>query len=768
MQNIYETFEFNKIKNKISEYSKTEIGRLYIDELILLESKSEVMNALLDLKEMQSINIRFGLFPISGSANAINLIEIAKKTALLTPRDLSLIAEDVLTSQNIIKFLNKIDVSYERIKDKTKNFCDLSNLEKEIHHVITNSLTINDKATPELYEIRKKLKNAEANLQQRIASIALTYSKYLNDDNATIRNGHLVLPVKTADKSKVFGIVHDVSDTGATTFIEPMEIVELNNQITSLKIEESEECRKILKQLTALCLLQENEIVQNNQIIGEIDFIQAKSQYAQEIDGEIATISDEKIITLKNAKHPLIDPNKVISNSYYFDKEKRIIIISGPNAGGKTVSLKTVGLLVLMTECGLAIPADEAIISYIKNIYIDIGDNQSLSDNLSTFSGHMNHIGEILNKVTNNDLVLIDELGTGTDPKEGEALALAVVKYFEKKNVLAMISSHFEALKEYAFLSPNITNSSMLFDEQKLLPTYIFKQDTAGKSYALDVASRYGISENIINEAKNYLANNSSNDVNKLLSILSSKVEQNTKLEKELDLKNKQLTEKEKQLRIKEENIENRREHLLEDVKDTREEMIEEAKKEIDAIIKQLNGGNIKLHEAIALKKQIDDLNQNEIIASFNEEIKLDDYVSVPTLGINGRVVRLKDKKAHIIGDNGMAFDVEIENLHKIAAPKNNSKPIRSHGYDNLINSDLGLELKIIGYRRDEAKEALIKYLDSCRVKHFSTVRIIHGFGNGILRNMVHEYLKTQNDLTYRSGNMNEGGSGATVVNFKK
>ena len=382
MQDIYSTFEFFKIQESIKEYAKTELGREKIDSLKMLPSFNDVKSSLLDLDEMMAVITRFGPMPIATSANAIYLIDLAKKTALLTPRDLNLIADDVLTSQAITKYFNKVDVSYDRIKSKIDTFNDLSSLEKEIHRVITNSLTVSDKASPELKQIRDKIRRLESSLQQKVASLAFTYSKYLNDDNATIRDGHFVLPVKTVDKSKVLGIVYDVSDSGATTFIEPMEIVQINNQLTSLKVEENEEVRKILKALTALVLLQEKEVLHNNAVIAELDFLVAKSLYAGELNAVVATPKENQYVDLLEARHPLIDQRKVVANSYHLDNEKRIVIISGPNAGGKTVSLKTVGLIVLMNQCGLAVPAEKAELGYFKNIYIDIGDNQSLRANL--------------------------------------------------------------------------------------------------------------------------------------------------------------------------------------------------------------------------------------------------------------------------------------------------------------------------------------------------------------------------------------------------
>ena len=767
MQNIYETFEFNKIKDHLLEYAKTELGKVYINDLTMFDSGSAVKEALEDLKEVSSIIIRFGPLPISNSANALVLIDLAKKTGLLTPRDLNLIAEDVLTIVKISNYLKKTSGGYPRISALAEGFIDLSNLEKEIHRVITNSLSIADNATPELHQIRTKLKKIEASLQSKITSLAFTYAKYLNDDNITIRDGHFVLPVKSVDKNKVSGIIYDVSDSGNTTFIEPLEIVQINNEITSLKVEENEEIRKILKALTSLVLLQEGEIINNNKIIAKLDFLSAKALYGNEINGEIAESSNSQIIELIDARHPLIDARKVVANSFLLNEEEPIIIISGPNAGGKTVSLKTVGLLVLMNQCGLMLPIRKGTLGYFKHIYIDIGDNQSLSDNLSTFSAHISQIGEIVRLVGSKDLVLLDELGTGTDPKEGEALAVQVTKHLEEKHALAMISSHFSAMKEYAFLSKKIANASMIFDEENLSPTYRFKQGVPGKSYALEVAERYGIDRQIVVKAKEFLKENVKDETQDLFDILQKKIEETTKLQDELARKEAELSKREKKLANDEDIFETKKENMLKDVKEEREELIENAKKEINDIINKMHNSDMRVHEVIALKKELEELEEKEEEEIFDEEINVDDFVTIPSMNISGKVTRIKGEKAHIITDSGMAIDVSKNKLHKVNKPKVGTSKVRSSNYDVAVNTKVGLELNLIGMRVEEAKNALIKYLDNCRLKHLTQVRIIHGFGSGALRTMVRSYLDSQKDLTYRPGGEYEGGGGCTVVMFK-
>ena len=766
MQDIYQTFEFNKIKEHILEYAKTELAKVYIDELKMFENQEAVKNALLDLNEISSIIVRFGPLPINNSANALVLIDMAKKTGLLTPRDLHLIAEDVLTINKISAFLKKIENGYPRIIEITQGFMDLTNLEKEIHRVITNSLTVADHATPTLYQIRTKLKKVEAELQQKIASIALSYAKYLNDDNITIRDGHFVLPVKTVDKSRINGIVYDVSDSGNTTFIEPLEIVQINNEITALKVQENEEVRKVLKALTALVLLQESEIITNNKIIAKLDFLSAKAQYMSEINGEIAECVETQTIELISARHPLIDSRKVVANSFELNEEEPIIIISGPNAGGKTVSLKTVGLLTMMHQSGLALPIRKGQLGFFKHIFIDIGDNQSLSDNLSTFSAHISQIGEIINAVGGKDLVLLDELGTGTDPKEGEALAVEVTKHLENKHALAMISSHFAAMKEYAFLSPKICNASMIFDEEHLSPTYIFKQGVPGKSYALEVASRYGIDNKIIKNAKAFLSENSQNSSAELLDILQKKIEETTKLQDELNKREAELDKRAKKLDNDEEVFATKKENMMKDVKEEKEELIANAKKEIEDIISKMHNSDMKVHEVIALKKELEELEEKQEEEIYNEDIQVDDYVSIPSMNIYGKVTRIKGNKAHIVSDSGLSFDVSKEKLHIVPKPKVGKTIVKKTNYDLAINTKVGLELNLIGMHVDEAKVALTKYLDNVRLKRLGQVRIIHGFGSGTLRKMVRDYLDTQKGLSYRPGGEHEGGGGCTVVIF--
>lgn len=765
MQDIYQTFEFNKVKELILEHSKSEIGKEMISSLSMLKSKEEVIVSLKELSETMDLISRFGNMPLSNSANIIALIEIAKKSGLFSIRDLSLIREDILTSQKVLNYFSKVDMSFPLLSEKTTHFNDLSSLEKEIRRTITTSLTIDDRATPKLKEIRDKLKVLESSINSKVTSLSLSYSSYLSETAVTLRDGHYVLPVKTAYKSKVLGIVYDVSSSGNTTFIEPLEIVQMNNDIASLRVEENQEVRKILKNLTNMVLLQEDEVRENNEIIGILDFLSAKAIFALNNQMHIAKISDKQEIHLYNAKHPLIDPKKVVDNEYHLDEIKRIVIISGPNAGGKTVSLKTVGLLTLMALSGLALPVSEATIGYFNHIYVDIGDNQSLSDNLSTFSAHMSQISEILDVVKGKDLILLDELGTGTDPKEGEALALGCIRYLETKHCLAMISSHFNKVKEYALTSENIENSSLLFDEENLSPTYKYKYSLPGKSYGIEVASRYGIKESVIADAKEELKKDN-NESSELINELVKKTEECEKLIKENEIEKAKLAKEASEIENNKKLLASQRAHLLEDVKKEKEALLQDLENEINLLKKELSNKDLKLHEINKIAEKADDLKDEVEFESFNDDIVIDDYVNLPSMGIYGKVTAIKGNKVTLVSDDGITYNVEKNRLQKTEEIRKSSRRNTDNSYLDKIDTSLKLELNIIGMHREEAEEALIKYLDSCKLKNFKTVRIIHGFGNGILRKMVHEYLSKQKDLTFRLGDINEGGGGATVVTF--
>ena len=770
MKNLYDTLEFNKIQEKLNLYIKTEVGKNLVNTLELSTDFFLLQKELSFVEEMMNLIVRFGTLPIINSSDLAIKIGFAKKGGILTPKDLNDIAEDIETSSKVISFVKKCEGNYENIKDFIKDFNILNHLSNSIKGVISPSLTIYDNASSKLKSIRTKIVSTQQELTARINSLVRTYSSILSDGNITLRNDHFVLPVKTTEKNKIQGIIHDVSNTGETTFIEPNSIVELNNKIYVLKLEEQEEIKRILLELTKEVLSYENEILTNNQMLGYLDFVQAKSLYGNDIDGYVATLEKEQQIHLIGAKHPLLNKDTCIPNSFELNKDHRIMIITGPNAGGKTVALKTVGLLILMNQCGLPLPTSKKpILSIFNNIYLDVGDNQSIQDNLSTFSAHITNIAQIVKNIGGKDIVLIDELGTGTSPNEGEALAISVINEILFKNSFGIISSHFEGVKILAMQNDNIINASALFDEEKLLPTYKIKVGMPGKSYGVDVASRLGMPEHIIDNAKNYLANHQEQNLDNAINKLEKQFILNEKLSEELNAKLKNIEAKEIESNKILANIDKIKEEAMLEAEEQKEELLKKARIEIDSILKELKENEIKLHTITAAKKALENLETEEIeVDSPNQEVEINDYVKIKDTNMQGKIIRKVKNNITVITQEGLSINTTTNKVIKTMAPAKKVAPRMTKGDQMIFKQSVPLELNVIGLHVDEALEKVEKYLDTCLARKIKSCRLIHGSGTGALRSAIHNYLKTLKSVdSFRLGGAGEGGVGATVVTFK-
>ena len=773
MLDIYGTLEIQKVLDEIALETHSEVARAKILSLRMFQNKDEIRLLLKQVDEMIRLLNERDALPIQSSFDLKKFLEVAKKGGVLSIGELDHIALDIETSQKLNQYFARLDRhAYPSIFDLKEELFDLSKLEESIRHVISPSLSVLDSASPELNRIRKQILKLSSSVQDVSRGLVAKYAEYLSEKAVTIRNDHFVLPVQTSYKSKVPGMIHDISDTGATTFVEPQELVQLSNQIYSLKVEEKEEIYRLLKVLTEKVAFHESEIDSNNKVIALLDEISAKAAYAIKHKCVVATLSDEQVISIKGARHPLINEEVVVDNDFELSKEQSMIIISGPNAGGKTVALKTLGLMVMMTQMGLAIPTKEpANLGYFPKIYADIGDNQSLSDNLSTFAAHVSNLSTITHFVTGKDLVLLDELGTGTSPREGEALALAVSDFLLKKHIFSVISSHFDKMKEFAYAKENVVNAMMIFDEQKLLPTYRLKIGSSGRSYGLEMAERYHLDSKVVNQAKRYLSNDKEVSFNDVLDRLNHLVNVNEQKERSLKEKERLLSGKEKHLHHEEEVLREKKDKLLEDVKHEQKKIIDRTTQKVDLIMKNLDKDNLKLHELIHAKTELKDLSES----TEEEEIYLEsgpvsegDYVEVKGLGLVGRVKKISGEKVQIVTEDGFDVKSKLDQLVKIDEPLSHKKIQSSVNYESAIKTDVKLELNIIGYHIDEGVEAVSKYLDECRLRHFKTVRIIHGMGSGQLRNAVHAYLKKCDFVDdFHYGSTYDGGTGATVVTLK-
>ena len=770
MLDIYGTLEIEKVLEEVASFSKTEIGVKKVKSLRMLEEE-EASKALKLLSEMSEFTMKCGAVPILISHDLSEFIDTALKGGVLTALDLDHIASDVLLANKLHNFFKKVDkVSSFELYELVDKLYDIGELEIKIHKVIAPNLNIKDDASSKLKEIRQSIHKKEMDVRQIASRLISSYHDYLIEDTMTIRNDHYVLPVSTVHKNKVPGVIHDISDSGQTTFIEPQALVQLANQICVLKIEEKEEIYRLLKMLTEEVRAYSSEISSNNLVIGEIDFISAKAEYLAVHNCKVPEFVKERKIEFLGARHPLIAEDKVIANDFVFNADQRLIVISGPNAGGKTVALKTLGLLVMMAQMGLALPTKEpGILSFFPRIYADIGDNQSLSDNLSTFAAHVSNLSTITHFVTGKDLVLLDELGTGTSPNEGEALALAVSDFLLNKKCFAFISSHFERMKEYAYRREGVTNAMMVFDEKKLFPTYILKIGFPGRSYGLEMANRYHLDKEVVDLAKKNLEMTGNQSVSDVIDKLNAVLHNNEEMNKKLKEKERLLDGKTRDLEHQSEVLKGKKDNLLSDVEATRTKMIEDAKKQINDVLKILNKPDVKQHELIEAKTKLKELQESTEEFVSDEEIHLGDYAEIAGLGIVGKVVKINKEKVELISSDGMSVKSTLNKLKKVAKiPEKTRKTLGNP--DNFVFSktNVKLELNIIGKHVDEAMNEVEKYLDDCRVKHFKQVRIIHGMGTGALRDAVHDYLDKCDFIdSYRYGDSHEGLTGATVVIFK-
>ena len=770
MLDIYATLEISSVLSEISSFAKTELAKKKIDSLKMLPL-DEVTSALVLVREMSDFILKYGSLPITSSLDLNKYIDIATKGGVLSPLELDHVASDIVTANRLNSFFKKGDKSlYPHTFELVSKLYDISELEHKIRSIIAPNLAIKDDASPALKAIRSEIHKKESSVRALASSLIRKYHDYLSEDSLTLRNDHYVLMVNTAYKGSVPGVIHDISDSGNTTFIEPEVLVQLSNQIVSLRIEEKEEIYRLLKFLTLEVANHSSSILSNNIIIGELDFVSSKAEYGNKHLCLVPNFVKDRVISLKGARHPLIDKDKVVANDFYFDERQRIVVISGPNAGGKTVALKTLGLLVMMAEMGIAIPTSEpANLSYFPRIYADIGDNQSLSDNLSTFAAHVSNLSTITHFVTSKDLVLLDELGTGTSPNEGEALALAVSDFLLNKKCFAFISSHFERMKEYAYRRECVSNAMMVFDEKKLLPTYILKIGYPGKSYGLEMAKRYHLDQEVVDEAKKNLQKTGTRSVSDVIDKLNSVLRENEELNKKLKEDRRLLEGKTKDINYQNKVLKDKKENLLRDVEEEKTRMIEDAKKKINEVLKILDKPNVKQHELIEAKTKLKELQESEETFSSNEEIQIGDYAEVADLNIVGKVTKINKDKVELISSDGMSIKSTLNKLRKVAkTPESRKKSPRN--VDDIVFSktNVKLELNIIGKHVDEAMAEVEKYLDDCLLKNFKVVRIIHGMGTGALRDAVWDYLSTCKFVeSYRYGESFEGSTGATVVTLK-
>ena len=777
-----EKLEFNKICELLMNYSITYIGKKHINCLHPMHDKKEIEKALKQVTHASILLYRKGIIPIGEIENTTEHIKKIKSNMFLSARQLLDLANILKISNNLKEyyFSTEIDMSeFTSIFDLFNNLYVNPQIQKTIYESIIDENTISDNASKELSYIRKQQKNKEIEIREKLNSYL--NSKFIQEPVITIRAGRFVIPVKNEYRSEIKGFIHDISSSGSTVFVEPISVFELNNDLTNLKNEESVEIEKILQKLSSLFFNIIDKIENNINLIGIIDFIFAKAKYSNEINASEPIISNQKIIDLKQASHPLIDKKIVVKNDIFIGNDFSSLIITGPNTGGKTVILKTVGLLTIMSLSGLHIPAKEGSTVYIfDNIFADIGDEQSIQDSLSTFSSHIINISKIINEATNNSLVLLDELGSGTDPIEGSSLAISILeKLFEKKS-LTISTTHYPELKHYALVTDGFENASVEFNLDTLSPTYKLLIGVPGTSNAFLISKKLGISDEIINRAKTFIDKNKINIEELLTSIYKDK--QKIEKEKETIIKNsKEIDELKKSLKYDFSKLEEQKNSIISNAKSEARDILISAKEDANDIIKNLENASTTKEANIIrnnLNNKISKLNENNINNHTNikntisiNDLKKGMTVFIKKINQNVEILSIsKDNKIQVQTSLGkMYFELKDISLSNTALEQKNSNKKKDYSLNKEFKpKQVSPEINVIGQTVDEATLLIDKYLDNCYLSGLNIIRIVHGKGTGALRKGIHDFLKTHPHVkTFRLGVYGEGESGVTIVELR-
>ncbi len=794
-EHTFSVLEFLKIKKQLKEKVSTAIGELIVEKIAPKVDLQQIFNVQRETTEMREIIFYEGTPPFSRLEDIRSeLKKSAIKGSILDAAKIIKILKVLKTSRLIKKFLLKTKDKYSLIKERVGRIQTFAELEKEITQCIDEGGAILDRASSELQKIRRNIIRKEQALKNKLETIIRSsrFATIIQEPLITMRQNRYVIPVKQEKKVKFPGIVHDKSDSGATLFIEPFGIVELNNLLRQLIKDEEQEILKILQKITALIGERAQEINNSVLSLGEIDFIYARAVLANKMKAVEPKLNQNGFINLIQARHPLLQ-GSVVPININLGKVFNILVITGPNTGGKTVTLKTMGILTLMAQCGLHIPASKGSeVSVFRKVFCDIGDEQSIEQNLSTFSSHMKYIVQILREADSDSLVLLDELGAGTDPTEGAALGMAVLDFLGKEKVKVIATTHHDTLKTYAYLTKGVCNARVEFDEETLKPTFEISIGLPGKSCAFIIAQKLGLTSEVILQAQSFLS--------------QEKIEADNLIEKiERD---KKLIEKEKYLTetAKEESVEirNKLKKELNKIKENKKEIILKAYQEAEKILKETQARAEKIIKKLnkkkvlskeskgSLLKQLQAINkvikeekskikpEGELIK--NQNLGIGDYVLIKSLNKRGIVLSIstKSEKCKVQIDN-MKMLVSIFDIEKTDRPNKVLKKIshiRNDFNRGAIERDSFSLSKIKTFKNEisirqltveEARPMLEKYLDDAYLLGVSPVYIIHGKGKGILREEVKELLdKLPFIESFRLGNAREGGIGATVVNLKK
>ena len=766
MIEVNKSLEYEKIEKMLEEYFSFEdsLEDFKKEEMIkddfYLDREHKYLSELLDFFNQNNIINTLHVYPLR---NYFSLLDKGGNIGIKGLADFLPFLENISLYIEAFKDRNNMEL----ILDLVLDLRDFKYIHDRIDQAILPDLTIDSNASSTLYSIRKKIQAYETSISSKAREIAKKYSNYLAESNITIKDGLPSLAVKNSYKSYVKGFVSDVSNSGSTVYIVPLEIIEMNNEIYELKEKEKEEEERIVKALTQLIKEEQEAIEKDYLIASRLDSLLARVKFGLSYKGSVASISTS--IKLEELSHLLINRDVVVKNDFEVEDDKKIVVITGPNAGGKTVLIKAISLACYLNQRGYLVPAKKAALKTFSSIEFIAGDGQSIMDNLSTFSGHIVEINNSLSKIDKDSLFVVDEIGQGTSPLDGEAIGNAVIDYLESVGCYGILTSHYEGLKEKAIRDDEVEVGAMIFDEDTIKPTFKYKRGLIGRSYALEVAKNLHMKEEILVKAQEYLDRSLDSEEKKAIANLTKLQEQNERLKQSYEEKLNKLNELNakreqaiKALQVEKENIKAK-------AQDKIDSLVDEKIDELDEIFKK-NKNKIDLASFASLKGQLNKMKERE-----EDEVKVkvrfevNDYVKVNSINNTGYIKSIKGNKIEVDID-GMLLKTDLGDLVKLPDPKKAKIKQNYAKIDKVFlgKSGVPLECNLIGLHVDEAKEKLEKYIDDCMLMHYHEVRIIHGHGTGALRTMVKEYCASNKNIkSTRFGDTYEGGVGATIITFK-
>jgi len=775
------TLEFPKIVKQLITKVATDMGRELAEELIpTYELEDAVYRQKETFEGLNVIRLKGGL-PFQGIFDIRLFLKRAQIGSVLNAEQLQQISSTLFGARKIKKFIVQLHDEFPLpiFLQHVEQMMEFMAIEDRINQSINEYNEIADSASPELRSIRNQIRTLESRVKEKLESTLRNpgYQKMLQDPIVTIRNQRYVIPVKQEYRAVFGGIVHDQSASGATLFIEPEAVVQMNNQLREYQVKEEKEIERILKELTMLVATEVDSLQEIIYHLGILDFIQAKADLAREMKATLPKLNRKGLIRLKKARHPLIPLEDVVPIDVHLGEPFHLLVITGPNTGGKTVTLKTIGLITLMAMSGLHIPAeDDSEVAVFSNIFADIGDEQSIEQSLSTFSSHLRNIIRILETMDSNSLILLDELGAGTDPTEGAALAVAILEKIRSIRARVVATTHYSELKAYAYNHENVINASVEFDVETLKPTYRLLIGVPGRSNAFAIAKRLGLPEDIIDYAKGQVSEENL-QVESMIHSLESNQRKAEKDRFEAEQLRKQQQDLIKEVEAEQQRLAVEKQKVLEEAKKEADRIVGNATREADEVIRELRKlaqekrTDVKEHELIDMKRRL-----NESVPEIHrpketqrkvEKIEIGDEVKVSSLGQKGTVIEKVNDHEFVVQMGIIKMKIEKNDLVRAKDKTSTTPKVMMTGL-NRSKEYVKPELDLRGKTVDEAMIDVDRYLDEAYLAGYKQVSIIHGKGTGALRTGLQDYLKRHKlSKSIRMGNYGEGGSGVTVVELK-